>query len=137
MIFQAQGQLLRGDHARATALVTRGLDIVRGLRFAPVVVLARTIEGALAQARGDFAGAEKLLLEGLALAEEHQARHTAGRVHLALAELAQARKDRPALARHLAEAHARFVETRTPVWAARAAAAARTAGVSLPARDSA
>jgi class 3 adenylate cyclase/tetratricopeptide (TPR) repeat protein len=131
VIFQAQGHLLREDRERAAALVARGLEIVRGLRFAPVIVLARTLEGALAQARGDLDGAERLLQEGLALAEERQARHTAGRVHLSLAGLAQARDDRPALAHHLAEARARFVETRTPVWAARADAAARAAGVAL------
>ena len=131
VIFQAQGQLLRGDHERSAALVARGLEIVCGHRFAPVIVLARMIEGALAQARGDFAGAETLLRAGLALADERQARYTSGRVHLALAQLAQARDDRPALARHLSDARARFVETRSPVWAARAADAARAAGVTL------
>ncbi|HTO11969.1 MAG TPA: AAA family ATPase [Candidatus Binatia bacterium] len=131
VIFQAQAHLLRGDHERAAALVARGLEIVRGLSFAPVIVLARTIEGALARARGDLVGAEKLLLDGLALAEEGEGRHTAGLVHLALAELAQGRDDRPALARHLTEAHARFVETRAPVWAARAGEMAATAGVTL------
>jgi len=99
------------------------------LRFAPVIVLARMIEGALAQARGDFGGAEKLLLEGLALAEEREARYTVGRVHLALAELARARGERPALERHLGEARARFLETRAPVWAARVDELARAASV--------
>jgi tetratricopeptide (TPR) repeat protein len=131
VIFQAQAHLQRGDQERAAALVTRGLEIVRGHAFAPVIVLARTIESALARARGDLAGAEKLLLEGLALAEQRETRHTAGTVHLALAELAQARGEPAELAHHLAEAHARFVETRAPVWAARAADFARAAGVAL------
>src|SRR6185436_3259505 len=131
VIYQAQGHLLREDHERAAALVARGLDIVRGLRFAPVIVLARMIEAALAQARRDFARAETLLREALALADERQARHTAGRVHLALAQLAQARDDRAGLARHLSDARARFVETRAPVWAARAEDAGRAAGLTL------
>jgi tetratricopeptide (TPR) repeat protein len=131
VIFQAQGHLLRGDLEQAAAFVERGLEIVRGLSFAPVIVLARTIEAGLARARGDLAGAEKLLLDGLALAEQQHTRHTAGVVHLALAELAQARDDRPALGRHLTEAHTRFVDTRAPVWAARASDLANTAGVTL------
>ena len=39
--------------------------------------------------------------------------------------------DRPALTRHLTEAHTRFVDTRAPVWAARASDLAHTAGVTL------
>lgn len=133
VIFQAEGQLLRGDRERAAALVARGLDIVRGHRFAPVIVLARMLQSALAQTRGELAEAERLLQEGLALAEQSHARHTAGRVYLALADLAHAQDDRDAVARHLAAAHARFVETRAPVWATRALDAARAAGVRLPA----
>jgi tetratricopeptide (TPR) repeat protein len=133
VIFQAQGHLSRGDHSRAAALITSGLEIVRGRRFAPAIVLARILESALAQARGDLVGAEKLLREGLALAEERQARYSAGRVHLALADVAQARADRAAVASHLADAHARFVATSAPVWARRVEDAARAAGVTLPA----
>ena len=106
---------------------------MRGRRFAPVIVLARILESALAQARGDLAGAEKLLREALALAEERQARYSAGRVHLALADVAQGRGDRAAITSHLADAHARFVATGAPAWARRAEDAARVAGVTLPA----
>jgi tetratricopeptide (TPR) repeat protein len=130
-IYQGEGHRLRGEHERAAMLVARGLATVRGIRFAPAIVTARTIEAALAQARGDLTGAGKLLDEALALAEEHGARHAAARVHLALAEVAQARGDRATLAGHLGEARARFHAVGAPVWAARADDAARRAGVSL------
>jgi class 3 adenylate cyclase/tetratricopeptide (TPR) repeat protein len=121
-IYQAEAHRLRHDLERAGRLVVDGLEIVRGLQFAPALVTARMIEAMLARARGDFAGAERCLTEGLALAEERDARHTAGRVHLALAELAEARGDRPSRERHATDAHARFAAAGARIWAARSLA---------------
>ena len=128
-IVQAQAHLLRGDHARAAALVSRGLATGRGIRFAPAIVAARLVEAALAQARGDLDAAEALLTEALGITEDSGARHDGGRLHLALASLARARGNHEAVARHAAEAHARFQAVGAPLWAARAADLAPTGDV--------
>jgi hypothetical protein len=53
-------------------------------------------------------------------------------VRLVLAELAAARGDHPAAARHLDVAHAEFTAVGAPVWASRAAAGSRRHDVGAP-----
>ena len=129
--YQAQARLLRGEREQATALVIRGLEVVRGVRFAPAQVTARAVKAALAVERGDVAEAERLLADALALSEEAGARYAEGRVHLALAEVVGRRGERESVARHLAAAYARFREVGAPAWADRTAEVARSAGVAL------
>ena len=108
--------------------MTRGLEVVRGVRFAPALVTARAVKAALAV---DAAEAERLLADALALSEEAGARYAEGRVHLALAELAERRGARESVARHLAAAHARFREVGAPAWVHRTADVARSSGIAL------
>jgi class 3 adenylate cyclase/tetratricopeptide (TPR) repeat protein len=129
LFYQAQAHLLGGDRARATALVARGLEVVRGIRFAPAMVTARAVEAALARDRGDLDEAARLLGDALALCEQTDSRYAVGRVHLLLADVARARRDGDALGRHLAAAQGAFRAVGAPVWVARAEAAGRAAGV--------
>jgi class 3 adenylate cyclase/tetratricopeptide (TPR) repeat protein len=123
-MLQAYAHAVAGDTARAADLAARGEEIVRGISFAPAIVEARLVEAVIAQRRHDLDGAERALGAALALAERLGARFIAARAHLALAEIAGARGDQAALARHLGPAHAEFQALGAPVWAERAAALA-------------
>ena len=120
-VLQAYAHLLAGDTGRAAALVASGVEIVRGITFAPAILEARLVEGLIAQARHQPGDAEKALGETLAMAERLGARFFAARVRLVLADLVGARGDRESRAQHLATAHAEFEALGAPIWAARAA----------------
>jgi tetratricopeptide (TPR) repeat protein len=131
LFYQAQARLLGGDVGGTTELVRRGLEVVRDVRFAPAIVTARAVEAALAQQRGELDTAERLLAEALALCQQTGARYAEGRVDLLLAELARHRGDGETFARRLGEAHACFVDVKTPLWAERTRSVARAEGVEL------
>jgi hypothetical protein len=84
----------RGPDELAAHWWRAGLDIVRR-RFAPVIVLARMIEAALAQAARTSRAPRRCCRSPGAGRRTARALHRPGRVHLALAQLAQARDDRP------------------------------------------
>jgi class 3 adenylate cyclase/tetratricopeptide (TPR) repeat protein len=130
-ILQGLAHALRGDPERAAALAARGLDIVRGINFGPAIIEAHLVQSLVARARHDLAAASGALGEALALAERIGARFLAAQMRLGLAEVAQAAGDREAVARHLGPAHADLRALGAPVWAARAAALARAAGLTL------
>jgi ATP/maltotriose-dependent transcriptional regulator MalT len=132
-ILQAHVHATQGDRERAATLRARGLEVVRGIEFAPAFLEAGIVEAQLAGAAGDPAGARRALADAHALAERIGARFVAARLDLGLAELAHAAADRPGAARHVRAAHAAFEALATPAWSARAAALADAAGVPLTA----
>jgi class 3 adenylate cyclase/tetratricopeptide (TPR) repeat protein len=132
-ILQGVAHALQGDPERASALAERGLDVVRGVNFGPAIVEARVVEALVARARHDPAAARVALDEALAVSEQIGARFLAAQMRFGLAEVGQAAGDQEAVARHLPPAHADFRELGAPVWAERAAALGRTAGLALPA----
>jgi tetratricopeptide (TPR) repeat protein len=130
-ILEGLAHALRRDIDRAAALAARGLDIVRDVNFGPAIVEARLVESTVALARRDLPAARRALDEALELSERIGARFLAAQMRLKLAEVAWADGDRDAAARHLRPAHADFQALAAPVWAARAASLAGTAGIAL------
>jgi tetratricopeptide (TPR) repeat protein len=130
-VLQALAHALRGDHERAGALAARGLEIVHGINFGPAIVEARVVESMVARARSDLPAATRALADALELAERIGARFLAAQMRLGLAEVAWAGGDRDAAARHLGPAHAELQALAAPVWAARAASLAASAGIAL------
>jgi class 3 adenylate cyclase/tetratricopeptide (TPR) repeat protein len=131
VMLQGQAQLMRGDQAEATALLARGIEIVRSITFAPARIQAHTLQAKLAQARGDLDEAHRELTSALALADESRAVFVGGTVRLAMAEAAHRRGDQTTAAAHLTSAHATFKQLKAPIWAARAEAMAQRDGVVL------
>jgi len=130
-ILQGLAHAQRGDTDRAAVLAARGLEIVRGINFGPAIVEARLVEAMVARARRDPAAASRALGEALEVSERIGARFLAAQMRLALADVAHGAGDRETVARHLGPAHAELQALNAPVWAERAAALARAAGVAL------
>jgi class 3 adenylate cyclase/tetratricopeptide (TPR) repeat protein len=130
-ILQGVVHVVRGDPDRAEALAARGLEIVRGIHFGPAIVEAHVVESLVARARHDFPAASRALSKALELTERIGARFLSAQMRLELAEVAHEAGDREAVQRHLPPAHAAFQALRAPIWAARSAAFAERAGVTL------
>jgi tetratricopeptide (TPR) repeat protein len=115
----AEAYLLKGDTARATTEAQLGLDISRATGFTWAVGLAQRALGKTACARGDQPEAEARLSESLATFEAIQSRLDAGRSHLELAKLRQARAEPERAAEHVETARKQFGELGASTYLAR------------------
>jgi tetratricopeptide (TPR) repeat protein len=130
-VLQGLAHVQRGDADRAAALAARGLEIVRGVNFGPAIVEARVVEAMVARLRGDPVTASQALGQALELSERIGARFLAAQMRLGLAEIAHGAGDPETVSRHLGPAHAELQAVGATVWAERAAALAREAGIAL------
>jgi tetratricopeptide (TPR) repeat protein len=128
--FLAEAYRLDGQLERAHATAQEALEIARAARSLYGVGLALRALGRAQLAAGSPADALATLQEALATFESMQGRYDAARAWLDLGEAARSAGRREAAAEHLERARRRFVELRVPQWAERAAALARSLGVS-------
>ena len=129
--FLGEARLLQGRLDEARELVSRGLRLSAEARYWYGMAWAQLALGriALAARRLDEAGPP--LDEALETFTRIHARLMVGRTRLALAALAQARRDPAGALAHLQDAHAVFRVLKVEPWVARAVALAREWGLTL------
>ena len=129
--FLGEARLLQGRLDEARELVSRGLRLSAEARYWYGMAWAQLALGRIALAAGTPDEAGPPMDEALETFTRIHARLMVGRTRLALATLAQSRRDLAGAAAHLREAHALFRVLRIEPWLARAADLAREWGLVL------
>jgi class 3 adenylate cyclase/tetratricopeptide (TPR) repeat protein len=115
----ADAFLLAGDQARARGEARQALQISADTGFTWAVGLAQRVLGGIARADGQPGEAERWLTEALSTFEAVQSRFDTARTHLALAELADYRRQPARAAAHREAAGPVLTELGLPTGVAR------------------